>query len=124
MTTTAQTSLRLTRAQVVAAVGKDPATVRTFERLVAGAVPVRTLTASGAINAADRLVLVSGFSTVTLPLASDVVGQTFTIKRVGVNTVIVQPQTGETIDGASSSTLAIQYQSVTVVSTGASWVIV
>ena len=121
---TAQTSLRLTRSQVVAAVGKDPATVRTFERLVAGALPIRTLTASGAINAADRVVLVSGVSTVTLPSASDVVGQVLTVKRIGANTVTVQPQAGELIDGSASASLTLLYQSITVCSTGAGWVIV
>lgn len=122
--TTSQVSLRLSRAQIAKAVGNDAATVRTFERLVAGAVQVRTLTASGPINGADRVVLVSGASTVTLPSAADVVGQVFTVKRIGVDAVTVSAQAGQLIDGAASYALAVQYQAITVVSTGIGWVVV
>jgi hypothetical protein len=122
--TTSQVSLRLSRAQIAKAVGTDPATVRTFERLVSGAVQVRTLTASGPINGADRVVLVSGASTVTLPSAGDVVGQLLTVKRIGADTVTVSPQAGQTIDGGASYPLTLTYQSITVCSIGTGWVIV
>jgi hypothetical protein len=122
--TTSQVSSRLTRAQIVTAVGSDAATVRAFERVVSGARQIRTMTASGPINGADSVVLVSGASTVTLPSAADVVGAVITVKRIGTDTVTVAARAGQTIDGAATSTLSIQYQSITVCSTGTGWVIV
>jgi hypothetical protein len=122
--TTSQVSSRLTRAQIVKAVGADAATVRAFERLVSGARQIRTLTASGPINGADSVVLVSGASTVTLPSAADVVGQVLTVKRIGSDTVVVAAQAGQTIDGGSTSSLTLTFQSITVCSTGTGWVIV
>jgi hypothetical protein len=117
-------SLRLTRAQIVRAVGNDQPTVRVFERLVAGAVPIRVATSSTALTAADRVVVMSGGGTATLPRASDVVGQMLTVKRGASGAVDVAATNGETIDGVASYALGLVGQSVTVVSDGVRWWIV
>ncbi len=117
-------SLRLTRAQIVKAVGNDQPTVRAFERLVAGAVPIRVVAASTTLSAADRVVVLSDAGTATLPRASDVVGQMLTVKRGGSGAVDVAATNGETIDGVTSYALGLVGQSVTVVSDGVRWWIV
>ncbi len=116
-------SLRLTRAQIVKAVGNDQPTVRVFERLVAGAVPIRVATSSTALTAADRVVVMSGGGTATLPRASDVVGQMLTVKRTGGATTVAASGT-DLIDGSATYAIGLVNESVTVVSTGAAWVIV
>lgn len=116
-------SLRLTRAQIVKAVGNDQPTVRVFERLVSGAVPVRVATSSTALTAADRVVIMSGGGTATLPRASDVVGQMLTIKRTGGPTTVATLGS-DLVDASATYTISLVNESVTVVSTGAGWVIV
>jgi hypothetical protein len=65
--------------------------------------------------------------TITLPNASGIDGRMYVIKRIDsrlVNSVTVQPQTNQTIDGASSISLSSQYATVIVQAYGGNWYIV
>ena len=68
----------------------------------------------------------SGALTILLPNAADIIGQTFTIKRVnvGVNNVNLTTSSNQTIDGNVNYTLNAQYRYVKVVSDGANWIII
>jgi hypothetical protein len=83
-------------------------------------------------KAADYTVLVSDYYiectansfTLTLPTAVGVGGRTFVIKNSSTGTIIVDGSGSETIDGALTANLSTQYESITVASNGADWVIV
>lgn len=62
--------------------------------------------------------------TVTLPTAVGVEGQYFIIKNSGSGTITIDAYSSETIDGAASKLLAVQYESMTLISDGANWVII
>ncbi|OAE37641.1 hypothetical protein [Agrobacterium tumefaciens] len=68
----------------------------------------------------------SGAVTVSLPFAKEFYGKSVFVKKIdaSVNAVTLQPQSGDTIDGASNKAIAVQYMSYTVFSTGAEWIIV
>jgi len=63
--------------------------------------------------------------TVTLPAASGNAGLQYNIKKLG-NTanVIVDGDGSETIDGGTTATLTVQYESITIVCDGSNWWIV
>jgi len=117
-------SPRLTRAQIAKAVGNDSQTIRVFERLLSGSQPVRSVAGDAFLSAADRYVVITAAGTATLPLASDVVGQTLTVKRFTSGAVTVAAAAGETIDGAATYSIGLVNESVTVASTGTAWVLV
>jgi hypothetical protein len=64
--------------------------------------------------------------TITLPAASGSPGYRFYVKRKDAsgNTVTIARSGGDTIDGATSHTLDLQYTSATVVSDGSNWYII
>lgn len=62
--------------------------------------------------------------TVTLPTAVGVEGQFFIVKNSGTGIVTVDGDGSETIDGQANKKLAVQYESITVVSNGVNWVVV
>lgn len=62
--------------------------------------------------------------TVTLPTAVGIEGQYFIIKNSGTGSITVDADGTETIDGLANKLLAIQNESITVVSDGANWIIV
>lgn len=67
-----------------------------------------------------------GNITVTLPLASAAGKREYRIKRIDnsvSDTVTIAPSGADTIDGATSHTLDVQYESVTFVSNGSNWFI-
>lgn len=66
----------------------------------------------------------SGTFTVTLPTAVGIEGQYFIIKNSGAGVITIEGDGSETIDGVTFKTLAVQYESMTVVSSGANWIIV
>lgn len=93
------------------------------------ATAVRTLTGTGNILADDSVVLCNATSaafTTTLPTASGIAGRRYTIKRTngGANNVTVATTSSQTIDGATTNVLGMQYAVLTVVSDGANWLIV
>lgn len=62
--------------------------------------------------------------TVTLPTAAGVQGQIYTVKNSGTGVITVAAAGGEFIDGAASQILSVQYESITLVSTGTAWGII
>jgi hypothetical protein len=66
----------------------------------------------------------SGTFTVTLPTAVGIEGQYFIVKNSGTGVITIDGDGAETIDGAANKTLSVQYESMTVVSNGANWIIV
>jgi hypothetical protein len=68
----------------------------------------------------------SGNVTITLPTASSNSGYRFYVKRVdgSGNTCALARSGSDTIDGQTSVSLALQYTSITVVSSGTDWYII
>lgn len=64
-----------------------------------------------------------GAFSVTLPAAAGCVGWIETVKKIdaSANAVTVDPDASETIDGATTYSLAAQYNSVTIVCDGSTW---
>jgi len=90
---------------------------------------VKSVTANYTATASDRVILCDATSnsiTVSLPSASGITGRVYTIKRIdgSTNTVTIDPNGSETIDGASTYSLGSQWDFVTIVSDGSNWVIV
>lgn len=86
-------------------------------------------TANYTITSTDEVVLgdaTSGDITITLPLAADVTGRAFTIKKVdsSANIVTVDANGAETIDGTTTFDLAFQYDYVKLLSDGTEWFII
>ena len=93
---------------------------------VAGDLVVKT--ANYTCAATDSVVLATGGAsgiTITLPTATTK-GQRYTIKKTdsAAGAVTVATTSSQTIDGATTKTLAAQYDRLTVVSDGAAWFIV
>lgn len=61
--------------------------------------------------------------TVNLPAATNQTGKRYTVKKIdaSANAVTVDPSGAETIDGAGTYALTVQYQSVTCQSDGTTW---
>ncbi len=86
---------------------------------------VVTKTANYTAEERDYLILGNGASgdiTISLPTAVGIRGQVFAIKNIHAsNGVIIDPYSTETIDGASTITLALQYAAVILRSDGTNW---
>lgn len=76
------------------------------------------------ITSADEVILADGTFDVTLPSAVGLEGKEFTVKNIGSGTITILPDGSETIDGASSKTLSVQYDYIKVVSDNVEWWIV
>jgi len=90
---------------------------------------VKSVTANYTATASDRVILCDATSnsmTVSLPSASGITGRVYTIKKVdsSANTVTIDPNGTETIDGSSTYSLSSQWDFVTIVSDGSNWVII
>ena len=62
--------------------------------------------------------------TVTLPTAAGIQGQVYIIKNSGTGVITVAAAAGEFIDGAATQVLPVQYESITMISTGSGWRII
>jgi len=62
--------------------------------------------------------------TLTLPTAVGITGREYRIKNSGTGTITVDCNGSETIDDGLTAEIAIQYESITVVSNGSNWVVV
>ena len=100
---------------------------------VMGSMAVKVLanqTSNYLATASDNIILVnanSGAVNITLPLAASVTGREYIIKKTDSNTsfaVTITPNGADTIDGQSSVSTTLQYQSYTVVSDGTNWDII
>ena len=80
----------------------------------------RTIAAATTLTENDDLVLVnttSGSVTVTLPPASNIPGTVFRVKKmVAANTVTIDADGSETIDGSATVAFTTQYQVVAIAS--------
>lgn len=65
----------------------------------------------------------SGTFNLTLPTAVAKAGRVFIVKNSGAGTITVDTTSAQTIDGAASVSLSVQYQRVVVMSDGANWII-
>jgi lysophospholipase L1-like esterase len=79
------------------------------------------------LTSVDQTVLASASSTltVTLPAAASNAGRKYTIKKIDdtANTVVVDANASETIDGATTQTLTSQFDAITIQCNGTSWFI-
>lgn len=90
---------------------------------------VRTVTVNTGLTSSDYLVLVdatAGAVTVGLPPAPTKEGAAVVIKKIdsSTNSVTVEGNVSDTIDGATSQDLLNQYDAVTVASDGTEWWII
>ena len=68
----------------------------------------------------------SGSITVTLPAVASSAGRVYHIKKISAagNDIVIDGNASETVDGETTYTLDIQYESVTLVCNGSAWFIV
>lgn len=85
--------------------------------------PVNTVTEDTLLDSTFNIVLCDGDITLTLPLASNAINKTYTIKNIGGSANIVT-QSSDTIDGDLSFILPNLYASVGLASNGVNWYIV
>lgn len=62
--------------------------------------------------------------TVTLPTAEGIQGQVYTVKNSGAGVITVAAAAGEFIDGVATQVLPVQYESISMISTGTGWRII
>jgi len=89
----------------------------------------RSVTTSGNVVSGDYLILANaagGAITLNLPPAALVPGRIYVIKRInsGANTVTVDANGSETIDGALTHVLSPQWNAITIISDGTAWYII
>lgn len=89
---------------------------------------IKTITAGETLDGAHDLILCNNSSdiTVSLPAASGMTGRCFQIKKIGnnSNTVTVDPNSTETIDGSSTIVLFIRYDFIEIYSDGTNWQVI
>jgi hypothetical protein len=107
---------------------KFNAAVTTTKALYTSA--IETITASSdVLDNSNYIILADASSntvTLNLPAASGNTGLTYIIKRTdatGSNTVILDANASETIDGSTTYTLTSQYQSIRIICDGSNWYI-
>ncbi len=94
---------------------------------------IETVTGDTTLDDTHSMVLVdaSGNVTITLPAAASVfdsitgIGKIYRIKKIDADadTVTIDGDGSETIDGGATAVLTVQYESITLQSTGSEWVI-
>lgn len=84
----------------------------------------RAITALRTLDITDYTVdCTANTFTVTLPTAVGITGRIYVIKNSGAGVITIDTTSSQTIDGALTQSLAVQYQSYTVQSTGSAWII-
>ena len=92
---------------------------------VSDVIVVTTQAGNYTVLTTDNLVIVSGTFTITLPTAVGVTGKPYTVKKTDSGTTTTIATTAsQTIDGATTRTILVQYESVTMVSDGSNWHVV
>lgn len=83
----------------------------------------RSVSTNATITGLDEYLEVTGTNavTLTLPDATANTKALFNIKNSGTAIATVAATTGQTIDGASTFPVGIQYQAITIISSGAGW---
>lgn len=82
------------------------------------AAKTRSVSSTTTLQTTDFAILASGTITLTLPPADTQNGMIIFIKNTSTSTVTVDPESGDTIEGAASKPLATQYASLTLISNG------
>ena len=87
---------------------------------------ISTKTTTYTLNANDSVILADatgGAFSLNLPTAVGISGTVYDIKRTnsGANNVTIDASGAQTIDGALTYVLTVQYQSVTLISDGSNW---
>ncbi len=91
------------------------------------ATAITTVVGPTTLTSSNSVVLVNtAATTITLPGAVFVPGRQYTIKKISAaaGIVTVDGNGAETIDGAATHSLTVQYEYVTIVSNGTSWFVV
>ncbi len=107
----------------------EPAPVSTLEVTGSLGLSIESVALSMTLNETHYSVLADAALssvTLTLPVASTVGKREYRIKKIDnsvSNIISITPSGGDTIDGAATYTLNVQYESVTLVSNGANWYI-
>jgi hypothetical protein len=91
-----------------------------------GVLTVHTITADATLTASQTVILcdaTTGAITVTLPAASANAGRRYFVKKIdsSANTVTIDGNASETIDGDLTATLSLQYEAVLVVCDSSNW---
>lgn len=91
--------------------------------------PISTKTANYTIVGTDHTILcdaTSGSITITLPAVSTISGRMYVIKKIDAtaNTVTIDGNSSETIDGATTLVLTTQWETKTIQSNGSAWFVV
>ena len=103
--------------------GSAPTTILDIAGPIATAYAAKTTTYT--ITATDSVIdCTTGTFTVTLPTAVGCTGRQYVIKNSGTGAITVACNGAQTIDGVTTSVLGTQYQSLTVVSNNANWIII
>jgi len=94
-----------------------------------GGVPVSSnyvaKTGAYGVGASDFVVdCTANTFTVTLPTAVGVAGKQYCIKNSGTGVITIATTSAQTIDGASTFILSVQYEAVWVMSNGANWIVI
>ena len=86
---------------------------------------IATKTANYTATANDHTIVCNnaGGITISLPAASGCSGRVYVIKKISaiLNNVVIDPNGAETIDGAATKTLTLQYESAMIQSDGTNW---
>lgn len=90
---------------------------------------IRTVSANLTAAATDHTILADATSaalTITLPAASGATRRIYIIKKIdaGTNSVTIDGNASETIDGAVTYSLSTQYKYVTIQSNGSAWFVI
>ncbi len=100
---------------------------RAINTLVDGQnVTVTALSTSREVTAGEHFIAVDASAsavTVTLPLAARAINKRMAFKKIdpGANQVIIDGNGSETIDGATTRTISVQYTTIEIVSDGITW---
>ena len=105
-----------------------PQDLRDFVQSVMGDIPYVAKTANYTATENDEFIscdATGGVITITLPAcASTRVGKRYVVKKIdAANNVVLDGNASETIDGATTKTLSSQWAVMTIVNTGAAWLI-
>lgn len=121
--TASGTSARLADIQLagVSQFNVAPTGLTTMRGIATGYVAVSN---TYSILANDEMInCTSGTFTVTLPTAVGRTGQQYTVRNAGTGTITVATTSSQTINGASTWTIAVQYNTFTFQSDGANWMV-
>lgn len=90
------------------------------------ALPYRAITALRTLDNTDYTVdCTANTFTVTLPTAVGITGCIYNIKNTGIGVITIATTSSQTIDGNASGALTlVQWDNLTVQSTGSNWIII